>query len=252
MGCLMYKLMIVEDELPIRKGLVQAINWKSIGFAVTSDAENGKKAMQCLDAEIPDVILTDIRMPIMDGLELMSIVSERYPQVKLIVLSGYGDFSYAQHAIKCGVLGYILKPTKDEEIYQVFRKVKAVLDGSASFPVAKVPEQKKHDRDPVIERVEKFIDNSFSEKITLEAVARIAYMNPTYFSTFFKQKTGRSFKDYLTSVRMEKARELALTTDLKAYHIAVMVGYDDFRHFSRLFRSTTGMSVSELRKEDKG
>ena len=247
----MYKLLIVEDEKFIQRGLVQAIDWKSIGFEVIAEAENGKKALQCVEIEKPDVILTDIRMPVMDGLELMSIVYEQYPHIKLVVLSGYGDFSYAQHAIKCGVLGYILKPTKDEEIYQVFRKVKAIMDGGASPSVSKVLVQKRNTRNPVIERVEKFIDESFSEKITLENVAAIAYMNPTYFSTFFKQHTGYSFKDYLTKIRMEKARELILTTDLKAYHIAVMVGYDDSRYFSKLLKSTIGMSLSELRKEHR-
>ena len=97
-----------------------------------------------------------------------------------------------------------------------------------------------------------YLDQNFSEKITLDNVAEIAYMNPSYFSTFFKQKTGRSFKDYLTALRMEKARELALTSSLKGYHIAVMVGYDDARYFAKLFKETYGKSVSEMRKEQEG
>lgn len=247
----MYKLMIVEDEGIIRRGLVNSIDWSNMGFSVVSDAEDGKKALRLLKDNIPDVILTDIRMPIMDGLKLMSEVSDQYPQIKLVVLSGYGDFFYAQHAIQCGALGYILKPTKDEDIKRVFYRVKLVLDGIASAAViSELP--KTRFLDPVIQRVEKYISENFHEKITLNDVAKIAYMNPTYFSTYFKQKTGSSFRDYLTRIRMDKAKELALTTDLKGYYISVMVGYDDYRHFSKLFREIHGASIAEMRKESRG
>jgi len=242
----MYKLMIVEDEAIIRRGLIYSIDWGNMGFSVVSDAEDGKKALRLLNDNVPDVILTDIRMPIMDGLRLMSEVSEQYPQIKLVALSGYGDFSYAQHAIQCGALGYILKPTNDEEIKRVFCRVKLILDGTAAPALPKT-----RFLDPAIQRVEKYIGENFNEKITLNDVAKIAYMNPTYFSTFFKQKTGSSFRDYLTRIRMDKAKELTLTTDLKGYYISVMVGYDDYRHFSRLFREVHGISISELRKENR-
>lgn len=245
----MYKLLIVEDEPIIRRGLVQSIDWRNVGFTVIADAADGKKALKCIEIELPDVILTDIRMPIMDGLELMSIVNQQYPTIRQVVLSGYSDFSYAQHAIQCGVLAYILKPTRDEEIYEAFRKVKSMLDGTTETSAARLTERQKRSHNPIITRVEQYIDEKFSEKVTLESVAGVAYMNPTYFSTFFKQKTGQSFKDYLMNVRMQKARELALNTELKAHHIAIMVGYDDARYFSKLFRETFGQSVSELRKE---
>jgi len=245
----LYKLLVVEDEAIIRRGLVHTISWESVGFRVIADAADGKKALKCIELEQPDVILTDIRMPIMDGLELMSIVNERYPQIRQVVLSGYGDFSYAQHAIQCGVLAYILKPTKDEEIYQAFQKVRNILDSGAVSISRRPLQERKRPMDPVIQRVEEYLDEKFSEKVTLEDVSKIAYMNPSYFSTFFKQKTGRSFKEYLTELRMEKARELVLTSSLKAYHIAVMVGYDDARYFAKLFRDTFGKSIAEMRKE---
>ena len=249
----LYKLLITEDEAIIRRGLVSTINWESMGFTVIADASNGKKALQCIEEEEPDVLLTDIRMPVMDGLELMSRVSKEHPRVRMVVLSGYGDFSYAQHAISCGALAYVLKPSKTGEIQAAFQKVKAVLDGRVDITPSPSPVKTGlHSIDPVIQRVEAYLDQNFSEKITLDNVAEIAYMNPSYFSTFFKQKTGRSFKDYLTALRMEKARELALTSSLKGYHIAVLVGYDDARYFAKLFKETYGKSVSEMRKEQEG
>lgn len=252
----MYKLMIVEDEQIIRHGLIQTIPWESLGFTVTAEAADGKKALRQLEQDLPDVILTDIRMPIMDGLKLMSEVNDRFPQIKIVVLSGYGDFSYAQHAIQCGVLGYILKPTKDEEIHAAFSKVKSVLDSgknthSAANGMTAALEKPQKAGDPTIERIKQFIDEKYSSKITLETMAKIAYMNPSYFCTFFKQKTGISYRDYLTQVRIKKAMELIRTTDLKVYDIAAMVGYDDYRYFSKLFKEVYGQSVSEYRKGDK-
>lgn len=245
----MYKLLIVEDETIIRKGLVQAIDWESVGFKVIADAADGKKALICIENELPDVLLTDIRMPIMDGLELMSIVSQKYPTIRQMVLSGYGDFSYAQHAIQCGVVAYILKPTKDDSIYEAFKKVKRLLDGIEMSKPVPQQENRKLFQDPTIIKVVQYIDEKFSEKITLDDVSKIAYMNPTYFSTFFKRKTGESFKDYIVSVRMKKAKELAIETDLKGHFISEMVGYDDPRYFSKLFKEAFGKTIAELRKE---
>lgn len=248
----MYKLMIVEDETVIRRGLVQTIDWGQMGFEVIADAENGQKALEAIGRECPDVIMTDIRMPIMDGLELMSTVNRMYPQISMVVLSGYGDFSYAQHAISCGVLGYILKPTKDADIIEAFAKVKSVLDGTLGREEPKPLKQIARSQDPIIAQVKEYIDTHFSDRVSLEDVARIAHMNPTYFSTYFKQKSGESFKDYLVGVRMENAKALALQTDLTSYSIAMMVGYDDARHFSKLFKNTFGKSIAELRREGMG
>lgn len=124
----MYKLMVVEDEEAIRRGLVEQIRWEEYGFSVVGEAANGSEALELIPRLLPDAMLVDIMMPVMTGLEMLSHVSRRYPRIKTVVLSGYSEFEYARKGLEYGVSSYLLKPTKDEEISRVFLGLKASLD----------------------------------------------------------------------------------------------------------------------------
>ena len=124
----MYKLLIVEDEAFIRKGLTDGIPWKEYGFSVSGEAANGQEALDIIGRRAPDVVLTDIRMPVMNGISLMQKLRTENPDIKIVILSGYDEFEYAQKGISFGASAYILKPTKDDQISDIFRKIKTELD----------------------------------------------------------------------------------------------------------------------------
>ena len=123
-----YKLMVVDDEYPIRQGLATGIDWNSLGFELCAVASNGKETLEIISSNIPDVLITDIRMPVMDGIELIENLSLIYPQIKIVILSGYGEFEYAQKAIEYCVSAYLLKPINNEDLLKVFGILKAELD----------------------------------------------------------------------------------------------------------------------------
>lgn len=125
---MLYKLLIVEDEYEIRRGLISQIDWNELGFEVEGEAENGSEALKMLSSITPDVIITDIRMPVMDGIELMHKLREINSKVKIVILSAFNEFEYAKKSIQYEAFSYILKPTRDEEISDVFRKLKNRLD----------------------------------------------------------------------------------------------------------------------------
>ena len=124
----MYSVLIVDDEDVIREGLKQVIDWQELGFSITSTAPNGEKALEILQTSPPDVILADVRMPKISGIELAEKVREVYPQIRVIILSGYDNFKFAQAAIRYGVYHYLLKPCQEEEIRSVFGRLKQELD----------------------------------------------------------------------------------------------------------------------------
>ncbi|MFD0715837.1 response regulator [Paenibacillus sp. GCM10027626] len=126
----MYRLLIVEDEEVIRDGLKEQIPWERYGFQVVGEAGNGKDAMELIPLLLPDLILTDIVMPVMGGIELIAWTKERYPNIKFVVLSGYNEFEYARKCIEYQAFSYLLKPTETEEIEHLFRRAKNELDGS--------------------------------------------------------------------------------------------------------------------------
>lgn len=124
----MYKIMIVDDEEEIRLGIIKRMDWKSFGFIVVGDAENGEEALEKAEKLEPDVIMTDIRMPFMDGLELGNKLASILPSTKIIVFSGYDDFEYAKQAIRINVIEYLLKPINSAQLAEVLRNLKVRLD----------------------------------------------------------------------------------------------------------------------------
>lgn len=124
----LYRIILVDDEEEVRKGIIRKIDWETLGFQVVGDAENGQDAMEKIEQLEPDVVMTDIRMPYMDGLTLTSWIREKYPSVKVLIFSGFDDFEYAQQAIKLNVTEYILKPVNVEELTSILNRVRENLD----------------------------------------------------------------------------------------------------------------------------
>lgn len=127
----MYKLLIVEDERAIAQGIAKSNPWEEWGFQVTGICNNGEEAVAFIEKNKPDLVLSDIKMPKMDGIALMQYLNAQYPEIKIIILSGYNDFQYLQMAIRNHVAEYLLKPTLLEEFELLFRKMKRVLDEEA-------------------------------------------------------------------------------------------------------------------------
>lgn len=124
----LYRIMVVDDEEEIRLGIIKKIDWESNGFEVVGDAENGQEALEKAEKLQPDVIMTDIKMPFMDGLELGKRLAESMPSTKIIVFSGCDDFEYAHQAIKINVIEYVLKPINSIELIEVLKRLKEQLD----------------------------------------------------------------------------------------------------------------------------
>lgn len=124
----LYKLMIVDDEEEIRLGVIKKINWEEHGFVVVGDAENGQEALELAEKLHPDVIMTDIKMPFMDGLELGKKIVDLIPSTKIIIFSGSDDLEYAHQAIKINVVEYVLKPINSIELIEVLKRLKDKLD----------------------------------------------------------------------------------------------------------------------------
>ncbi len=123
-----YGILLVDDEEEVRSAILKKIDWEGLGFGSVNDAENGEDALEKIEQLKPDVLMTDIRMPYMDGLELCTQVRKKYPAMKLLIFSGFDDFTYAKQAIKLNVTEYILKPVNLEELTGILKRVVEKLD----------------------------------------------------------------------------------------------------------------------------
>ena len=124
----MYTLLLVDDEEEVTRIIAKKVKWNDLGFSVTGHANNGLKALEMLEEMQPDVVMTDIRMPYMDGLELCGQIREKYPATKLVLFTGFDDFEYAKEAIRHGVTRFMLKPSNMEELEEAIECMCANLN----------------------------------------------------------------------------------------------------------------------------
>jgi len=140
----MFKLMIVDDEEEVRQGIIKKTDWKKYNFEIIAEAENGREALDLMEEQTPDIVIADICMPLMDGLELARAVQENYPTVKTVILTGFDDFKFAQQAIKYGVSDYVLKPILPKDINELMKKLKNQIDREIAEREDKIMLQKHY------------------------------------------------------------------------------------------------------------
>jgi two-component system, response regulator YesN len=246
-----YKLLIVEDEEIIRKALPLVIDWNSVGFEVVAAVGDGLSALKTLEEHKADVVLSDIRMPEMDGLELAREIRQRYPEIKTILLSAYSEFDYARKGIKYGIYGYLLKSQSEEEIEKYFSDLKQILDRESILKPENegmLTEENENNVKKIIQDVLDYIHLNYSKKISLSDVADQVHVHPVYLSRLFKREVGKNFIHVLTDTRINKAKELFKNPDIKVYEIAYAVGYNKPRYFSEIFRKVTGVTPAEYKE----
>lgn len=242
----MYSIMIVEDEYLVRQGISSLVNFKKFNMQVIGEAENGLEAWEKIQAECPDIILTDINMPQMNGIKLAQLAREQYPQLHIIFLTGYDDFDYALSAVKLGADDYLLKPFSREDVEAMLIKVKEKLD----------KEKKQQQVHELVEKAEfsdleqAIHDRLADTELSLKSLSFQLGFNSSYLSVLIKKELGLPFQDYLIQERMKRAKLLLLTTDLKVYEIAEQVGFEDMNYFSQRFKQIVGVTPRQFKKGD--
>lgn len=369
----MYRLLIVDDEWVIREGLEKTIPWEEWGIICVGSAKNGAEALSLIENNPVDILLTDIRMPGIDGLDLIEVITQKEQQMKVVILTGHNEFDYAQRALRLGADDFLLKPTnydelkktihnltdtlnnernKSNEMLAVFikkfisnptvvniNKLNSINELKANFGIVKIDlknpqptlgnfdqavafnhndletyylfhsiadeahwqEEIKMTRNKLtstqcnanvfvsllvtevnqlidaytqakaaneliystddvnvymyfdnkhslnIENALLYIDGHYDQVINQIEIATKFNISNSYFSKLFKQHTGMNFIDYITEKRMETAKHLLTTTDLKIYEIAEKIGYSETRYFNQLFKRRTNLTPSEYR-----
>lgn len=242
----MYRVMIIDDEKALRSLLKAVIDWEIYGMEVVGEAASGVEAINIIDELAPQVVFADIRMPFMDGLEFAELAKERYPKLKIIILTAYSDFEYAKRCIGFGAADYLLKPVNRKEVDGVLRRVQKMLE--EELPEEETAETDKTERKGSMETVKEYLEESYRDcTMNLTSVAQHFGFHPSYLSRKFKEDIGRNMIDYLTAYRIEKARELAKEGDMM-YVAAQKVGIQDPNYFGKCFKKYAGVSYSEYMK----
>jgi len=248
----MYNALIVDDEPAVREGLSIMIDWNACGFQVLDTARNGRDALDKLETDPYDLVITDVRMPVLGGIELVQEIRKRKPDMIVMIISGYGEFAYAQRAIEYGVRAYLLKPVKRDDLMMNILHARMELDrryqeserAGSTIPARKYP--------GVIGDVLEYIDANLAGDLSLKSIADMFYINPAYLGQLFKKSMGETFSRYLNRKRVSEAKKLLLEEKAGVQEIMEKVGYRDSDYFYKQFKRYENISFSEYKSHTGG
>ena len=240
----MWKVMVADDETYMLEAMEKLIDWKKLDCQLIYKAKNGQELLEQIKKSAPDIVITDIKMPLLSGIQVAQYVYEHMLPVKVIILSAYAEFEYAQEAIQYDVCGYIVKTSIIEMLPGMIQKAIRKL----SVPLEREKESEEYHMDDIFGRLQNYIEKHYMDKLTLQQIAQDIHANGSYLSRLYKMKTGQNLFDAINKKKMVKAKEY-IRQGNKSYEIAQKVGFDDVSYFSRVFRKYEGCSPREYEKQ---
>ncbi|CAH0120200.1 putative response regulatory protein [Paenibacillus sp. CECT 9249] len=285
----MRNIVIIDDDLNVLEGMREVIPWEELDAVWAGEALNGEEGIELVSSVRPDIIITDIYMPVMDGLTMIERLRADDFTGKVVILSGYSDFEHARKALRLDVSDYLSKPLSAESIRQVLANVIGQLEDEARSK-REVEELKRKMRmlepmaanaawsrddarsdisgadDPgggeicggerqagesirhkqAAEFMLRYVHEHYGEDITVEELAEQLHISTNYLRSIFRKVTGETFNQYVTRVRIEKAKDLLMEGKYYIYEIAELVGYKNVTYFSTLFKKYTGVTPKGL------
>ncbi|WP_312644779.1 response regulator [Hydrogenoanaerobacterium sp.] len=239
------KLLIADDEDAIRNGMANYIRLYSNHIDKVYTAANGQEALDLIIRHEPDLMLLDIQMPILNGIEVMKEADKAGILPRTIILSGYDEFKYAQQALRHGADDYLLKPCRSTEILARLDTILEKMQGSLKET------QQAHQTNYLVDSAVEYMKEHYNENLTLADVSKKVGITSGYLSTLFSQNRSIGFVDFLNEIRIEHACIYLQQYQMKTYEVAFKVGFKDEKYFSKVFKKVMDMSPLEFRKTQK-
>lgn len=237
-----YKVILVDDEITIREGFKRLFDWEGHGCEIVGEAADGVAAINVVDTLHPDIVIMDINMPLMNGLEVIQILKRKYPRIAFIIVSGYDDFEYCRAALRLKIVDYILKPVDFEEFGEIIDNLKITI-----YKEEEELSEEKSGENQLIFNMTGYLREHLDEENSLKKLADYFHLSPNYAGQVFKEKIGVTYQAYLTNLRIEEAKSLLLTTEKPVAEIAELVGYKDYRIFTRTFKRMEKVPPTQYR-----
>lgn len=244
----MFKILVVDDETIIRRGIMLGVDWASMDCIVVGEAANGAEGLEAVRQYNPNIIITDVRMPHMDGIQMLTELRRQNCPASFILLTAYSDFEYARSALKLGAVDYLLKPFQTQELTGAVTRIRqkekeqTILTPQNVLPLTKGDKSKY-----VLKALQYIADHYMDADISITSIASHLAVSESHLSHVFKKETSYTVISYLTQYRMHMAMKLLTDHRYKVYEVAEMTGYRDLAYFGHMFKKTVGISPSEYR-----
>lgn len=245
----MLKILVVDDEMFVRRGIVMETDWAAMDCAVVAEASNGEEALEAVHRYRPDLIISDIRMPRMDGIELLKTLRQEGNEVRVIFLTAYSEFEYAKQALRYFAFDYLLKPFEDGELEECVLRAKKEIEeqrddrkNQEQQTVLAAPEE-QGDKSRYIREALNYIAEHYGDSdISIATVSAAVGISESHL---FKKETDYTVAAYITRYRMRAAMKLLEDCRNRVSEVAEQVGYRDITYFSSTFKKIVGMTPSE-------
>ena len=232
----MWKVVAADDEAYIREALKKLINWEEMNCVLIDVVDDGQELINKIEEEEPDIVITDIQMPEVNGMDVCKYLYETYPETQVIILTAYSDFSYAKTAIKYSICDYVLKVSIMDELPDAIEKAIGNLNQLKR-------EIEKNEKDlleqlSLIQQIDHYIEQNYKKKLSLDDIAEDLHINSSYLSRVYKLKKGKNLFDTILNLRIEAAKDYLINTDKRTYEISELVGVEDASYFSKMFKKS--------------
>ncbi|WP_312102191.1 response regulator [Lachnoclostridium sp.] len=253
----MLKVLIAEDEDIIRKGLAYTVDWLSIGYVLVGEAANGEEGIEKIKELKPDVVLADIMMPKVNGLEMIRRAREEV-RFKSVILTSYAEFDYAKEAIELKAFDYLMKPVDVNILKEVMRKLQVEITHENEKELLLQQKNQGMDiellssgdfyKNPYVKKAIDIMKERYIEKISIESISEELEVSSSYLSRKFKEDTGHTYLDFLNMYRVQQAIRLLDEGVYRVYQVSDMIGFSDYKHFCAVFKRYTKTSPTEFIK----
>ncbi|WP_164817304.1 response regulator transcription factor [Paenibacillus lautus] len=260
-------LLIVDDGQYVVEYLKHLLNWAKFGVDHIETTTNPSEARMLLDSDLFDIMITDIRMPEISGIDLLEHIHKQGLKTKVIFLSGYSQFDYAQKAIRLGALDYLLKPVDSNDMDKAMSQAVKNIGTSRAKPRDDATGNERNimtrpaDRSDgqascsgadIVHAVRNYIGGHIGDGLSLEELGSVVHLHPVYLSKLYKQETGENLSSYILRTRLEKSAHLLEVSNLHVMDIARMVGYRKPQYFIKLFKELYGITPYQYRRKRIG
>ena len=255
-----YRVLVAEDEEFIRRGIVYSLNWHKLGCGPVEEASNGLEALEKIQSGRFDLVLMDINMPMLSGLDVLEQTCQEFGYVAILI-TGYSDFEYAKRAIHYGSADYLLKPVDLDELEAAVAKAcgerrrrlaYAQLQkdsGGAGRSLPTLLPERDGESSAVVEQIIRYIEENYGQKITLAMLSRELFYSESFMTRRFKEETGLNFADYLNRYRIQCALEMLRRSRARLSDISAACGFSDYKYFNIVFKKYVGCSAKAFLKE---
>lgn len=241
----MYKALIIDDIVLVRDAIRMLGQWELFGITTILEAGNAQEGLDIIYREKPELIITDMKMPVMDGTSLLKRLEEEQIKSKIIIISGFSDFKYTRLAIQSKVIDYILKPVDPQDLNNA---IAAMSEIEKEFPPVSPPEEEALPTgNQLINDVLGYIRKNYMEELTLPVLADTFHISKEYLSRLFKKETGTNLFSYIMEMKLNEARTLLSDTEMTLEDIAFKLGFSNGNYFSKVFKKNVGQSPRDYR-----